>query len=48
MKNDKAAGFGGIPIEVVKHESDILLEKLMKVYNKYLLIVVTFQMIGRY
>jgi len=37
MKNGKAAGPGGIPIELVKHGPDILLENLVEIYNKCLM-----------
>lgn len=37
MKNGKVAGPGNIPIELVNYGPDILLEKLVEVYNKCLL-----------
>jgi Reverse transcriptase (RNA-dependent DNA polymerase) len=37
MKNKKAAGPGNIPIELVKYAPDILLERLVFLYNKCLL-----------
>lgn len=37
MKNDKASGPGGNPIELVKHGPDILIEKLADIFNKCLI-----------
>lgn len=42
--HDKAAGPVGVPIELMKHGPDILLEKLVELSNKCLL---SFQMTRR-